>query len=458
MFKKYLILLLVSLIAINLSSQKPKSIKIIVEDCKFDALYITEVFGKDKKNKVTLFRGPKNEFVLFTNSFKPGIYYIGTKSEKEKEILIYSSKENSQTLHFDNTLKYLIQKNKSVENNAYYQFKESIMNLEELKKKYSDLGNYTSRDSCRNEINTIRRKFINEHKNTLVAKLIMSELDWIDPLFTGYNRNEYNEKITYSRIDSFLYNIDLKDSLSLRLPVVYTRIMDYFDKAVHIKPDLAVTKIDSIFNQMGYNSPMMKYYLPEFENKYSFAFRPWVDTAYIHIAKKYYNKQTCSWLDESEIQRVKDECKKKEGSLIGKIIPDVVFQDEYGKEVRLMDIKANYIVLDFWRPECSHCTEAFPHLEDAWKKYNEKGVVFVAVCTRQQTDAKMCWDKSYGEKPHFFKYSLADVKGTTGFLNKFNVGGVPNIMILDENKKILDKKINPPSILFRLEEIINAKN
>ncbi len=71
----------------------------------------------------------------------------------------------------------------------------------------------------------------------------------------------------------------------------------------------------------------------------------------------------------------------------------------------------------------------------------------------------MCWDKSYyGEKPHFFKYSLADVKGTTGFLNKFNVGRVPNIMILDENKKILDKKINPPSISLRLEEIINAKN
>jgi hypothetical protein len=66
----------------------------------------------------------------------------------------------------------------------------------------------------------------------------------------------------------------------------------------------------------------------------------------------------------------------------------------------------------------------------------------------------MCWDESYGEKPAFFKYSLADIKGTTGFLNKYNVGGVPNIMILDKNKRILDKKINPPSLSYRLEEII----
>ena len=144
----------------------------------------------------------------------------------------------------------------------------------------------------------------------------------------------------------------------------------------------------------------------------------------------------------------------KEKTLVGKIIPDITFATQKGEKVRLMDIDTKYMVLVFWRPGYSHCRHAMPILNDFHKKYKNKDVKLVTICTRQRSDTYRCWDGVKSEEMQGFDYNLADKGGKTNFLRKFNVGGVPAIFILDKDKRIIDKNVKAKNLSSRFEEIL----
>ena len=441
---------------INLFSQNKnfQYLKIKIENYNFENTYLSIRTGEDYKSSgVFKINMDGYYYIKLNDSIKEGVYYLGATPNEYTISFLIDPAEGSRNFIFDYQSEDKFISTNSPSNLIYNDY---LKKISFYKYKWNE-PDIKLKDSVIITRNKIRNLFLKKPLNKLTDLLIKSEIEWKDTVNPNINRQVLNDLITQNRINHFIDNIEVGNDISLHLPQVYNIINEYFERGLHVNHKLVIPKLDSLFLTMGFDSEMFKYYLPKFEKKYSFTFQPWVDTVYSHIAKKYYNKELCPWMDSVEIERVNLEAIKKESTLIGKPMPEITLFNEDGKSVNLSDINAKFIVLDFWRPGCGHCTDAMPLIESAAEKLKDKGVVVVAMCTRQGTDAKMCYDYFADKKHDYLLYNLADPKGNANLLTKFNITGVPMIYIVDENKTIVDKKVAPSMLYYRLIELLENK-
>jgi thiol-disulfide isomerase/thioredoxin len=116
----------------------------------------------------------------------------------------------------------------------------------------------------------------------------------------------------------------------------------------------------------------------------------------------------------------------------------------------LHDIKSKYLVVAFWEADCGHCKTAIPKLHEVYEKVKDKGVQVLAIHLIASVEGKMKWVDFVNE------HDLADwhnawSPNSIAYKDLYNVYTTPVIYILDENKKILAKRIGPENI----EEIID---
>jgi cytochrome c biogenesis protein CcmG/thiol:disulfide interchange protein DsbE len=50
-------------------------------------------------------------------------------------------------------------------------------------------------------------------------------------------------------------------------------------------------------------------------------------------------------------------------------------------ELRLSSLRGKVVVVNFWAAWCDPCKKEMPRLEDAWRRYRDRGVTFVGVNT-----------------------------------------------------------------------------
>ncbi len=387
-----------------------------------------------------------------------GVYFVGIPRNKQMYKIIIKPNEDVFDIYYDFRRKSKVRVVGSIENKIYNNYIASI-EKQKLRANILSRGNHLAElDSIHRIMNNKRLMIINSNPGTVVSALVKSESDWVDPKFNGLEGRELEEKLLDYRIKHYLDNLDLSNPVTFRLPSAHREIVNYFDKIVHLKPEIVNSTIDRLFSKMGFKSNMYRYYLPFFLKSYNRSYKGWFDEVYVHIARTYYTKEKAPWVQTNTLEYVQYKADNKENTLIGKIIPDITFTSQKGDSVRLLDVDSKFMLLVFWRPGCGHCRHAMPILNDILKKYKEKGVKLVTVCTRQRSDTYRCWDGVKKEKMGGFDYNLADKSGKTDFLRKFNVGGVPMIYILDRNKRIIDKNVKTKHLDQRLDEIIQKTN
>jgi thiol-disulfide isomerase/thioredoxin len=105
-----------------------------------------------------------------------------------------------------------------------------------------------------------------------------------------------------------------------------------------------------------------------------------------------------------------------------------------GKKVRLSDYRGKVVVLNFWATWCGPCQEEMPMMVEEEKKWEAKGVTFIAVSlddskTRQNIPAFL--DRYHVSFPVWTGASSDE-------LDKLHLGqGAPDTAFLDENGVIV---------------------
>lgn len=120
--------------------------------------------------------------------------------------------------------------------------------------------------------------------------------------------------------------------------------------------------------------------------------------------------------------------------LVGKKAPSFSVKTLKGKEVSNGTLGDAITVLDFFAPNCPHCKKQLPKIEALRKKYEAKGVRFVAV---SQTMRKKYTDEQVAEvvaKTGFSGELATDPGNTVGPL--FKATGFPTLALLGKSGKV----------------------
>ncbi|MBK8557541.1 MAG: DUF5106 domain-containing protein [Lewinellaceae bacterium] len=202
-----------------------------------------------------------------------------------------------------------------------------------------------------------------KQSNMLFAKVINASIEPEVPLFKGEEKAVQRQRYYYYR-DHFFDNISLTDDCLIRSPVLFQKVDQFINKVTPQHPDSLNLAIDNLLGKMGPSSEAYKFFLIHFLNYYAKSNIVGMDAVYVHIAKNYYCVGKAPWTNAEDLEKICDNANRLEPILIGKIAPNITVKDKGDKPLSLWDIDADYTILFFWDPECSHCKKAAPFMVD----------------------------------------------------------------------------------------------
>lgn len=278
-----------------------------------------------------------------------------------------------------------------------------------------------------------------------------------------------NWQYYYYRNHYFDY-FDISDARLLRTPFYEDKVMTYLTKVVPQVPDSLIQTVDFLIEKSRKDSDLFRFMLITLFNHFAKSNIMGMDAVQVHIADKYYIKESW-WSDSKFLADLKEKTEKTRPLLIGAIAPDMDLmfvptqhfieakQDtalrkypHVGVKSFMHDIKSPYLVLAFWEADCGHCKTAIPELYKIYERtLKSRGVQVLAISTLFGEDGKVKWINFVNEhglydwinawNPYSYQFKL-----------DYDVITTPQIYILDENKKIIAKRIAPEQV----EEIIKT--
>ena len=117
------------------------------------------------------------------------------------------------------------------------------------------------------------------------------------------------------------------------------------------------------------------------------------------------------------------------------------------------DFKGKILVLDFWASWCGPCRAEIPHLKEAFEAYNKKGVEFLSVSIDKDGAA---WRKAMKEENMPWAQVQAPKAGKD-VMKLYQFSGIPYILVLDQEGRIVGKNLRDKALMDKLEEMVSGK-
>ncbi len=372
-------------------------------------------------------------------------FYVNINSERERPILFKGSDENLmfyEYMHFLTVSRGEIAKldqalstTDSTMISITDQLQKDKMNVNKL-------------------VEDRQEEILTGHPNSVTSLLLKSNIPFEFPEFTGTPEELEIKKYRYYK-DRYFDQLDMTHPAILRTPVLDQRISYYIDNLTPNTPDSIIESIDVILGSLEDNDDAFQYYLSNFLNDYGNSKYIGMDAVYVHLALEYYDKGKATWVEEENLKEIVGNAKKIKPTLIGKDAPDFTVKSQDGTEYTLESFNKDFTILMFWKPDCSHCTKAMPHMIDFAEKYKDQSVDILTICTKTGKDYGSCWE-GVEEKNMGILLNTGDEFHRSRIFSKYYVNSTPSIYIIDKEKKIKLKKVpaeNLDAVMQQLMEI-----
>jgi cytochrome c biogenesis protein CcmG/thiol:disulfide interchange protein DsbE len=137
--------------------------------------------------------------------------------------------------------------------------------------------------------------------------------------------------------------------------------------------------------------------------------------------------------------------------LIAKQAPSFTLTLFDGKAIRLEDFRGKVVFLNFWASWCVPCRAEAKDLESAWKKYKDRGVVFVGVNIQYKEDDARRFIEEFG-------ITYMNGRDATGRIAiDYGVWGIPETFFIDRHGRITYKHVGAlgvPIITAKLDQAL----
>ena len=405
-----------------------------------------------------------------------GIYMLVTP-DKKIELEFMMDSDQKFTIQVTNPTDKIVTINNSALNqdfNAFNSFfKTKMEGIKALEKNLADKKN--QQDSAvviqdlkkiQGEINLYKNNYIQTNPaNTLALLFRMSQ-----PIDNFLNKPA-EEKLA-TKTDSIAYlkkhffdGIDFKDNRLLRNPFLENRITTYFNSFVPVTPEAVTAEINQILNQTDLpNGDVFKYLSLHFIDLYAEPKIMGMDRVFINIYNTYFKNKEYPWLQLKQKEFFKFKVASIKDNLVGDKGRNLFMLTQDQKRIDLYDIKAKYTVIAFWDPTCGHCATEIPKMHQLYEtEWKQKGVVVFAI--NNNTNEMVKW-KEFIEKEKLSDwtnvYPAPVVTGNytkedVDFQTLYNVRQTPVIYLLDQDKKIIAKKVGPENYTKIIEQLEKKK-
>ncbi|HLX65546.1 MAG TPA: thioredoxin family protein, partial [Puia sp.] len=184
------------------------------------------------------------------------------------------------------------------------------------------------------------------------------------------------------------------------------------------------------------------------------------DAVFVHLFDKYINAGETEFFTEKYRKYLNDRAYSIMANLIGQPAANLEMVDTTGALRPLYGVNADYTIVCFWDPTCSHCKEVVPRLDSMLKaKWQNEGVKIYGVMVDGGREAWIQfikdhnlsgWTHVYETKEH---EEATEKAGQPGFRQLYDVYQTPTLYLLDKDKRIIAKKLS----YEQLDEVINLK-
>ncbi len=117
--------------------------------------------------------------------------------------------------------------------------------------------------------------------------------------------------------------------------------------------------------------------------------------------------------------------------------PDFTLTTFDGRDVTLSKLRGQVVVINFWASWCVPCRDEAPYLEKTWRKYRDRGVVFIGVDYVDTEKGALAFIK---------EFDITYLNGTdigTRISDAYHIKGVPETYFVAKNGDLRGNNIGP---------------
>jgi thiol-disulfide isomerase/thioredoxin len=399
-----------------------------------------------------------------------GIYLVITPSKNYFEILVGQDQHFSLEAQKGNFLETLSFKGSEV-NEGFIEYQKFMREKNQISRNFQKKLKKTEENADSTEIlrdklealdMEVKAKWnslIEEYQGTILAAIIKAMQEPEIPEFEApedaANKDsiKWAKKYNYQK-NHYFDNIDLSDPRLVKTPILHNKVKHFFDNVLRQNPDTIIKYVDKVLGTARENDQTFEYLARFLINHYQKSKIMGMDEVFVHISEKYYLSGDAHWIDSASLKKLRDRVHKIKPNIIGKTAPDMNLPTINNKSARLHNIDSKYTIVYFWEPGCSHCQKVTPKIYDLYKSYDRTTLDVYAVYT--QVDKKK-WEK-YISKHGFDWINVFDPYNTSKFRKKYDIYSTPTIYLLDEEKKIIAKRIGHDALKKMLEQKVGKQN
>jgi peroxiredoxin/predicted CopG family antitoxin len=396
----------------------------------------------------------------------PGMYLIAIEGTQILDFLISDTINQNFTISVtkDKYFETLSFKD-SPENEVFADYSRFLL---ERQKRENELGNKISgvqSSEADEEIKTWAKRTeekVAEIKAKFPGSLLESVAMAMNPLHPDKNEVPKSADSARRYLYEFYKNhywdhLTLTDRRMQNTPILIPAIDNYFKNMVLQIPDSLIRAVDLVLSKAESDSAMMRFLTAHIFNTYISSKIMGMENVVVHIIDNYYLAGKAPTKDEDFVKKIIEYADHRRETLIGKQGSDLKMETVNGGAESLYDIDAPYILVCFYESSCDHCRQEIPKIYNVFQSFKDKGLAGFCVYTQRDKNE---WTKFISEHRLTDWINVWDPKNENNFRYAYSVYSVPQVYVLDKNRKIVGRgleSISLSQLLNHLMKNISAK-
>lgn len=392
-----------------------------------------------------------NGTAVFTQDepYRQGVYFVLLPNNTNFQMILAEDQTFSMTTQL-NDLVGSMQIEGSVDNQLLY---ENIRYEEQYRQAYDPLSA---------QLKNLERGS-NEYEAVEVqrSKLVADRIAYLEGLsanhpnsffvkfkWAGQNPELRRElpndaQVTAYRME-FWDNVDFSDTRLMNTPVIYNKLKRYFEELTPQQPDSIILSLERLVNYLPTleQSEYYKYIVNYVALNYEPTKTTLMDSeaVFVHMVQNHFTYDRAFWSDSTNTYALQLRAQEMANSLVGQAGPNVKAPDENGQLRSIYDLKAPYIVVYLYNPDCEHCQEQSPVLVNLYNNWQQQSPPLVDVYAIAIDTEADIW-KDYIAKTGMRWTNVFDPSNRAIYKTYF-VNVTPEVYVLGPERKIIAKNLN----------------